>query len=89
MKSLEEAINRLELSDAANADMERSMLDAAIYISFMILEMTLYLRIIEGKDIQPITKKEAHDIENSKWDKFTQNATILKYLGSINALENL
>ena len=59
MKSLEEAINRLELSDAANADMERSMLDAAIYISLMILEMVLFLRIIEGKDIQPITKKEA------------------------------
>ena len=51
--------------------MERSMLDAAIYISLMILEMVLFLRIIEGKDIQPITKKEAHDIENSRWDKFT------------------
>ena len=37
----------------------------------------------------PITKREAHDIEHSRWDKFVQNKTVLKYLGKVNELEDL
>lgn len=44
------AIENLELNDEANADIERSMLDFAIYLALNILELILYERIIEGKD---------------------------------------
>ena len=38
-------------------DMERSMLDFAIHISFMLLEITLYERILKGQDERK-TKEE-------------------------------
>ena len=86
--NFERAIKSLELSDAANADLERSMLDAAVHTALIMLELKLYERIIQGHDM-PITRREAHDIEHSRWDKFVQNKTVLKYLGKINELENL
>ena len=43
IKSLEKAIGNLKPpSDDVNIDMEKSMLDAIIYISFMILELELF-----------------------------------------------
>ena len=44
--NFESAIRSLELSDYANADLERSMLDAAVHTSLIMLELTLYDRII-------------------------------------------
>ena len=52
------AIKNLDLSDEANIDVECSMLDLAIHISFMLLEITLYERIIKGQDERK-TKEEA------------------------------
>ena len=86
--NFESAIKSLELSDAANADLERSMLDAAVHTALIMLELSLYERIIKGFDM-PITKREADDIEHSRWGKFMQNKTVLKYLGKINELEDL
>ena len=44
--NFESAIKSLELSDAANADLERSMLDAAVHTAIIMLELALYERII-------------------------------------------
>ena len=46
--SFKQAIQNLDLSDDANKDMERSLLDCAIHISLMYLELSLYERIIDG-----------------------------------------
>ena len=86
--NFESAIKSLELSDAANADLERSMLDAAVHTALMMLELALYKRLVEGRDM-PITKREAHDIEHSRWGKFVQSKSVLKYLGKIDDLEDL
>lgn len=51
MQSFSHAISNLELNDQANANMERSLLDVAIFISLSILELILHVRIIDGKDV--------------------------------------
>ena len=45
------AISNLNLSGDELEDMERSLLDTAIFIALSILELQLYERIIDGKDI--------------------------------------
>ena len=45
------------------------MLDFAIHIALIILELVLIERIIEGND-KPITKREADDIALGNWEKF-------------------
>lgn len=45
-----EAIDNLELTDEANYNLERSVLDCAIHISLITLELTLIERIIQGND---------------------------------------
>lgn len=64
------------------------MLDCAIHISLMLLELHLYERIIEGRDL-PITHREADEVDDAKWSKFVQNKTITKYLSKIGDLEIL
>lgn len=68
--------------------MERSLLDTAINVTLMILELQLYERIIEGKD----TVQAEHvieEIQNGDWRSFTKEKTILKYQGMIGDLEDL
>ena len=64
------------------------MLDIAIFISLNILELTLYERHIDGKDM-PIVKGEADQVSKGIWDKFMTNNTAKKYLKKINELEAL
>lgn len=45
------AIQNLDLSEETNMNPDRSMLDCAIHISLMFLELELYERIIEGRDV--------------------------------------
>ena len=54
----------------------------------MLLELHLYERIIEGKDL-PITPGEAKQVEDGRWDKFCQNKTVQKYLAMIRDLQDL
>jgi len=69
--------------------MERSMLDNAIRISFMILELTLYERIIYGQD-RLATKEEAERVyKRNDWTGIIKDKTVLKYLGMIGVLTDL
>lgn len=52
---LQAAISNLDLSEEADQNLERSMLDIAIHISLLILELSLYERIIQGQD-RPLSK---------------------------------
>ena len=45
------ALQNLDLSEETNMNPDRSMLDCAIHISLMFLELELYERIIEGRDV--------------------------------------
>ena len=76
------AIQNLDLSDESNEDLERSVLDFAIFISLNVLELSLYERHINGKDM-PISKKEADDVQKGNWDKFVTNTRAKKYLKMI------
>ena len=88
--SFTNAIKNLELNKAANDDIERSMLDQAIYISLNILELILHFRIIDGKDVH-ITKEQAELVDKGKWKQFVKklNRTALTYLDMIDDLERL
>ena len=61
------AILNLDLSDEANSDMERSLLDCAIHMSFMILELTLYERIIEGHDSLATVEEADAVYKHNNW----------------------
>lgn len=75
------ALNNLDLSPEANEDMERSMLDIAIYLSHHFLELSLYERIIDGKS-RNIGYKEAEGvIEDNNWKSVIKDDTVLAYLG--------
>ena len=87
-ESFFKSLSNLELSDEANQNLERSVLDCAIHISLNFLELVLIERIIDGKDIF-ISSGEADDIGNGNWEKFVQSKTILKYLSQIGELEKL
>ena len=67
--SLENAISNLDLNDDSNHNLERSYLDCAIHISFMILELQLYENIIEGKDVR-VSPEIAKQIQEGNWTKF-------------------
>ena len=83
------AIQNLDLSKEANADMDRSMLDNAIRIAFMILELSLYERIIQGQD-RLATKEEAEKVyKHNDWSGIIVDKTVLKYLGMIGVLTDL
>ena len=88
--SFTNAIKNLELTEAANFDIERSMLDYAIVISLSILELILFYRIIDGKDV-PIPNEEAELVDKGQWKNFVKklNKTALKYLSMIDDLEKL
>ena len=87
--SLLEAIENLDLSEEANKNLERSVLDIAILISFIYLELLLYERVIEGRDTR-LTSKDAGMVhDRGEWSTLTKNATILKYLGMVGTLRDL
>ena len=86
-----DAIKNLDLSDEANIDMERSMLDSAIHISFMLLEVTLYERIIEGQDERKTNEEvekmlNQKNVDDSIWNGLISDERALKYLGKIGEL---
>jgi uncharacterized lipoprotein YehR (DUF1307 family) len=72
------------------------MLDSAVYISLMLLEVTLYERIIYAQDERK-TKEEAEkmlsqeNVDDSDWSGLMSGkcALALKYLDKIGALEEL
>ena len=84
--SFSNAIQNLELTEENNLNLERSMLDKAILLSLNSLELILYERIIDGKDVVKISKAEADDVGNGDWSKFVKNKTILKNLQKIREL---
>ena len=45
------------------------MLDMAIYISLNILELVLYYRSIEGKDM-PISNRDTEEVDKGNWEQF-------------------
>ena len=76
--------------------MERSMLDFAIHISFMFLEISLYERIIKGQDERK-TKEEAEVLlygqsleeQENIWRGIILDEWALKYLGKMKELKDL
>ena len=72
----------MDLSDESNEDLERSRLDFAIFISLNILELSLYERHINGKDM-PISNRELDDVQKGNWNKFVTNGTAKRYLKKI------
>ena len=87
--SLEQAINNLELGEDSDADIERSYLDCAIHISFIILELELYLNIIEGKDGY-ISPEAAQQVQQGNWSSFlTKRITARTYMGRLKQLQHL
>ena len=59
------AIENLDILNEANIDVESSMLDSAIHISLMLLEITLYERIIKGQGERKM-KEEAEVVLYNK-----------------------
>ena len=59
----------MELNDDADRDLERSYLDMAIYISLNILELVIYYRSIEGKDM-PISNRDTEEVDRGNWEQF-------------------
>lgn len=45
------------------------MLDMAIYVSLNILELVLYARSTEGKDL-PISQRDTEEIDRGNWEQF-------------------
>jgi len=43
-------MQNFDLNDEANQKLEQSVLDCAIYMSFLVLELSLYELIIEGRE---------------------------------------
>ena len=68
-ENLVEAFHNLELSREANENLERSLLDCAIHISLILLELSLIEKIKEG-NLKPITKRAADDIAVGNWEQF-------------------
>ena len=76
--------------------MERSMLDFAIHISFMFLEISLYERIIKGQDERK-TKEETEVLlygrsleeQENIWRGIILDEWALKYLGKMKELKDL
>ena len=60
------AIQNLDLADDSNRDPERSVLDCAVHIATMCLELCLYERILTGKGA-PIKPAEAHQVAEGQW----------------------
>ena len=56
--------------------------------SLQILELSLYERVINGKDVN-ISKKEADEVRDGNWEKFLQNNTARKYLNQMEKLKEL
>ena len=65
------------------------MLDCAVHISLLMLEIILYERVIEAKDAKPMGQREADHIDEGIWDEVVKHKTTLKFLGKISELEML
>lgn len=66
-ENLIEALSNLELSKEANENLERSVLDFAIHIALIILELSIIDRIKEG-NLKLITKRAVDDIAVGNWE---------------------
>ena len=82
------AIQNLDLSEETNMNPDRSMLDCAIHISLMFLELELYERIIEGRDVNN-SLDEIKQIREGKWKSVVKNPNIRQYLGQLPSLTSL
>ena len=79
----------LELTEEANKNLERSVLDCAIHIALNMLELILIVRIIEGNN-KPITIRDIDDVRVGNWEKFViDDKMTIKYLQMIPDLEKL
>ena len=88
VESFKQAISNLNLSRDELEDMERSLLDTAIFIALSILELQLYERIIDGKDINS-QENVNEEIQNGNWSSFVKNKAVLSLIGKIKKLEEI
>lgn len=83
-----EAMQNFDLSEEATQRLEQSVLDCAIYMSFLVLELALYIVIIEGSE--PRTSPETiKNIIEGKWKQYVNKdyQEICKFLSMMRNLK--